>query len=88
MASVSDLKNRHLEVLARLKDGPILLASRNQPAAVLLSPEQWNDIVDLLEDYEDLLVAKERLEEASADPSVMHPVADLRDRLQADGLLE
>jgi prevent-host-death family protein len=88
MASVSDLKNRHLEVIAKLAQGPVLLASRNQPTAVLVSPELWNEIVDLLEDYEDLVVIQERVNEAAADPDVMRPIAELRAKLQQDGLLD
>jgi prevent-host-death family protein len=88
MASVSDLKNRHLEVLAKLQKGPVLLASRNQPTAVLLSPELWNEIVDLLEDYEDLIVVQERINETATTPEVMRPIAELRAELQKDGLLD
>ena len=86
MASVSDLKNRHLEVLAKLKEGPVLLASRNQPAAVMVSPEQWNEIVELLEDCEDALFTQIRSLEAEADPGVMRPIEDLRAKLRDLGL--
>lgn len=88
MVSVSDLKNRHLEVLAKLEHGPVVIASRNQPAAVLLSPEQWDEIVSLLEDYEDALVTRERIHAAEANPDELRPIADLRAQLQADGLLD
>jgi PHD/YefM family antitoxin component YafN of YafNO toxin-antitoxin module len=88
MASVSDLKNRHLEVLAKLEQGPVLLASRNQPTAVLLSPELWNEIVDILEDYEDLMIIQERTAEAATHPEVMRPISELRAKLQEEGLLD
>jgi PHD/YefM family antitoxin component YafN of YafNO toxin-antitoxin module len=52
MAPVSDLKHRHLEVFKRLKNGPVVLASRSQPAAVLVSPERWNDIIEYIDDLE------------------------------------
>ncbi|MBI3960471.1 MAG: type II toxin-antitoxin system Phd/YefM family antitoxin [Chloroflexi bacterium] len=52
MAPISDLKHRHAEVFKRLKEGPVLLASRSQPAAVLVSPERWNAIVAYIDDLE------------------------------------
>ena len=45
-------------------------------------------MVELLVDYEDLLVAKERFQEAKRDPSVMRPISELRASLEADGLLD
>jgi PHD/YefM family antitoxin component YafN of YafNO toxin-antitoxin module len=45
MASIADLRNSHLKVLALLKQGPVVIASRSKPAAVLLSPEQWNSMI-------------------------------------------
>jgi prevent-host-death family protein len=87
MVSVSDLKNHHLEVIAKLRQGPVLLASRNQPTAVLLSPEQWNEIVDLLEDWDELMIARERMNEAEKDPEVMRPIEELWTKLQQNGLL-
>lgn len=81
MVSVSDLKNRHLEVLSKLEQGPVVVASRNRPAAVLLSPEQWDEIVSLLEDYEDALVTRERIRSAETHPDEIRPIADLRAKL-------
>jgi prevent-host-death family protein len=88
MASISDLRNRHLEILARLEQGPVLLASRNRPAAVLVSPEQWNELVDLIADYEDILVTKERIHEAESSPEAMRPIDELWATLKEDGLLD
>jgi PHD/YefM family antitoxin component YafN of YafNO toxin-antitoxin module len=52
MAPVSDLKRRHLELFKRLKTGPVILANRSQPTAVLVSPERWNAIVEYIDDLE------------------------------------
>lgn len=57
MVSISDLKNHHLDVLAKVERGPVLLASRNQPAAVLLSPDAWDRLMEHIEDLEDLVTA-------------------------------
>ena len=37
MASVSDLRHRHIEIFAKLTEGPVLIANRNRPAGVLIS---------------------------------------------------
>ncbi len=52
MAPVSDLKHRHLEVFKRLRSGPVVLSNRSQPAAVLVSPERWNAIIEYIDDLE------------------------------------
>ena len=52
MAPVSDLKHRHPEVFKRLRNGPVVLANRSQPTAVLVSPERWNAIVEYIDDLE------------------------------------
>jgi len=46
MVSVADIKNHHLKVFAMLKKGPVIVASRSKPTAVIVSPEQWDAIVE------------------------------------------
>lgn len=55
MASISVLKNDHLKVLAQAEQEPVVLASRNQPVGVLLSPQHWEKLLNRLEDLEDLV---------------------------------
>jgi len=57
MTSITDLKNRHLEVFAKLGMGPVVIAQRNQPAGVLVSPAQWDTIAERLEDMADMIAA-------------------------------
>lgn len=38
----------------------------------------WNKIVELLADYDDILVARERRQEALANPDIMRPITELR----------
>ena len=62
LVGISDLWLRQNEVLNKLQGGPIVLTQRTQPVAVLVSLEQWNQIVERLEDLEDALdVAEARL---------------------------
>lgn len=41
-APISDVHLRQKELLERLDDGPVVLMSRSQPAAILVSVEEWN----------------------------------------------
>jgi hypothetical protein len=45
-------------------------------------------MVELLTCYEDILIAKDRLQEAERDPTVLRPISELRTLLEADGLLD
>jgi PHD/YefM family antitoxin component YafN of YafNO toxin-antitoxin module len=85
---VSDLRTKQAEILAQLDQTPILLTQRGHSAGILVHPDLWNEMVELLTSYEDVLVAQERLLEAEQDPAVLRPISELRAALQADGLLD
>jgi PHD/YefM family antitoxin component YafN of YafNO toxin-antitoxin module len=55
MAAISALRNDHKAVFAQLDNGPVMIAARNQPAGVLVSPEWWDHIVERLEDQDALI---------------------------------
>ena len=85
---VSDLRTRQASIIAQLRESPILLTQRGRGAGVLVHPDQWNEMVELLEDYEDILIAKDRMYEAKEDPTVMRPISELRAGLEADGFYD
>ncbi len=62
---VSELRTKQASIIAQLKESPILLTQRGRGAGVLVHPDQWNEMVELLEDYEDILSAKSRKGEAT-----------------------
>lgn len=39
---VSHLRNNHRELFHQLEEGPVILAQRSKPAAVLVSVAEWN----------------------------------------------
>jgi hypothetical protein len=82
------LRSRQAEILSRLRETPILLTHRGESAGILVHPDVWNDLVDFLDDYEDALIGVQRAQQAQDEPAVMQPIAALRQRLQADGLLD
>lgn len=85
---VSELRTRQSAILAQLNETPILLTQHGHGAGVLVHPDLWNELVELLADYEDTLIATQRQQEAHHNPTVMRPIAELRASLQADGLLD
>ena len=52
---ISALRLKQTEVLAKVKEGPVLLAQRSEAVAVLVTPELWNELVERVEDLEDAL---------------------------------
>lgn len=55
MASVADLKHRHLEVFARAAQGPVVVANRSKPAVVIVAPALWDNLMQQLEDLQDVV---------------------------------
>lgn len=64
MIPISKLRLVQNEVLRKLDNGPVVLAQRSKAAAVLVSPKQWNELLErleLLEDSLDAVEIKERI---------------------------
>ncbi|MBX2999163.1 MAG: type II toxin-antitoxin system Phd/YefM family antitoxin [Caldilineaceae bacterium] len=57
--AVTDLRGNQAEIFDNLKDAPVLLTRQGRAAAVLVDPEKWNALLDLVEDLEDRLRASE-----------------------------
>jgi len=85
---VSDLRIRQREILTRLSKGPVLLTQRNHAAAVLVSVEMWNDILEELQDLRDVQVAMERLAEARRHPSSVQTLEPVEAELADEGLID
>ena len=81
---LSDLRIRQAEVLAQLDDEPVVLAQRGRPAAVLVSVEAWNRLMERLELLEDSLEAAEARERISAGQEAVSDLADLE--AESDGV--
>ena len=84
---VSELRTHQAEILARLQEGPILLTQRGRGAGVLVHPDQWNEIIEVLLEYEDIIVAQQRMSEAQEHPNALQPLNKLRKTLEQEGLL-
>lgn len=47
---ISDFRNSQEDVLQMMDEGPVVLAQRSKPRAVLVSVAQWNEIAKQLEE--------------------------------------
>jgi prevent-host-death family protein len=63
---ISDFRIRQAEVLTKLNKGPVFLAQRSKPAAVLVSVEEWDQITAELKRLRRHAEADRRLTEMKA----------------------
>lgn len=56
---ISRLRQEQNEVLKRLDEGPVVLTQYGDAAAVLVDPDQWNQIAEELETWMDSFDALE-----------------------------
>jgi PHD/YefM family antitoxin component YafN of YafNO toxin-antitoxin module len=62
IAPMSDIRLHQGETLEKIKNGPLLLVERGvKPAAVLVSPEQWDATDRLIIDLQEQLKRERRL---------------------------
>jgi PHD/YefM family antitoxin component YafN of YafNO toxin-antitoxin module len=61
--TITDLRFKTKEILAKAKEGPVYLFHRNIPTSVIMSFEEYTNLVDQLEDSFLSLKAEELLSE-------------------------
>lgn len=72
MASVTDFRNNYVQLVEQLDNGPVILAQRSKPVAVVVSPQQWDRMVAELEELRDLVdVLEAEIENAGAEPEAV-----------------
>ena len=84
---ITHMQTKPGEVLAKLNAGPVILAQRSKPAAVLVSVEQWNRLIERLEDQEDIIDALEAKLEITTGKTEMMTQAEIKDWLEEDALI-
>ena len=58
---VSSMSRDHKGIIAKLGKGPVILAQRSKPTAVLVSIEEWNRIALQMREYERLKMISSRV---------------------------
>jgi prevent-host-death family protein len=82
MATVADLRHKHLEVFIKLRKGPVIIAQCSQPAAVLVSVEQWDALVQRIKRLELLAEARRINADIERDPVKEISFDELKRRLK------
>jgi len=59
LVPISELRVRQAEILDKLNRGPVILTQYSKAAAVMMSVEQYNHMIEALEDLQDALDAVE-----------------------------
>ncbi len=59
ISPITQMRNRQNEILVQLQQGPILLTQHGKPAAMMIDPGQWNQLMAELEDLSDSVAALE-----------------------------
>jgi PHD/YefM family antitoxin component YafN of YafNO toxin-antitoxin module len=81
MATVAELRHNHLELFGKLAQGPVVIAQRSKPAAVLVSVEAWNRHVQQMRDLQLLLLHHKRWTALQQDPSQLVTEEELEQQL-------
>jgi prevent-host-death family protein len=55
LVPISEVRKRQNEILVQLNAGPVILTQRGRVAAVMVSPKQWNQLIERLKDLEEAL---------------------------------
>ena len=78
---ISSLRHNQDQILAAMDEEPVVLSQRGSERAVLVSVEQWNQMVELLETYRGVW----RLESLNAQAANDYVEADTLSEALADG---
>ena len=63
---ITDLRVKQNEVLASVAEGPVVVTLFGRPAAVMISPEEYDRLMAALEDLQDLVDAAAARKETGA----------------------
>ena len=66
---ISELRRQQDKILKMAESAPVVLMSRSEPAAVLVSPQEWNQIVNRLKQLEALHEARRNIAQNDANHS-------------------
>jgi len=80
-ASVTQLRAELAAYLEHVGEGPVVVLSRSQPAAVLLDPQVYEALIETAQAFEDVLDGLAGLERYAADPEAAVDAEEVFTRL-------
>ena len=81
---ITSVQRNPAKVLSMLTNGPVILASRSKPTAILVSVELWDRLVEQLEDQDDLIDALEAKLQIATGQAEMMTQVEIQEWLTAD----
>src|SRR5688572_11927723 len=82
---ISDLRRQQDKILKMTESAPVVLMSRSEPAGVLVSPQEWNYIINRLRHLEALQEARHNIATNDANQTWV-PSTEMRKRMQKRGV--
>lgn len=80
-ASVSQLRSDLSSYIQKVEEGPLIVLSRSQPAAVLLDPQVYDALIENAETLADILDGRLALEHYLANPEAAVDAEEVFTRL-------
>lgn len=68
--TVTQLRSDLSSLLSSLKDGPLLVLSHSKPAAMLIEPELFDNLMERVELLEDLLDGRQAIADYLENPDI------------------
>ncbi|MEM7536221.1 MAG: hypothetical protein AAF639_28820 [Chloroflexota bacterium] len=82
---ITTMARDHTALISKLDNGPVILAHRSKPAAVLVSINEWNQIADELARLRRAFLAEQRSKEMDENPALEIPFT--REELTKRGII-
>ncbi len=73
--SISDLKRNPAAVIGAAQAQQVAILNRNKAVAYVISPQVWERVIDMIEDYEDGKIVADRL--AHPEPRIKVEIGNL-----------
>ncbi len=84
-APISAFRRQQDKILKMTEAAPVVLMSRSEPAAVLVSPQEWNQIVERLRVLDALHEARRNIAQNDANQSWVSST-EMRKKMQERGV--
>ena len=79
--TVTQLRSDLSSLLSSLKDGPLLVLSHSKPAAMLIEPELFDNLMERVELLEDLLDGRQAIADYLENPDIAIDAEVVFDRI-------
>ena len=70
MATVTELRQNLAQFLEELESGPLMVIQRSRPAGYLVGAEEFETLIEKLEELEDIVEGMQAVQEILQDPDL------------------